>query len=236
MNKRKERGKKMVEADSRSPFDRPKPSRTQHRAVLIALEDEKSSRFYFESIKKLLRNSTMVVLADHIGSDPNSVVTAAKKVFEERKQLAKKDMYLAEFDSENVWIVFDTEGPQNHQRQQAARQALDRVHSLKFKHAISNPSFEFWLLLHFEYVVAPLRDGKTVLRRLAKHIPGYAKGAGCFDRTRSNLATAVDNAARIFAERGHEGASPCDIHPSTQVHKLVQDLIPNIVTSTRRTK
>lgn len=234
MEKQKDRGRKKAENPRRNPFERPDPSRNEREAILIALEDEKSSRFYFDAIKKFLRNSRMIVLAEHEGSDPDSVVSSAKRRFDQQERAAETDLYSAAFDRKNVWIVFDTEGPQNDQRRQVAKKALDRLHSLNFRSAISNPSFEFWLLLHFEYFVGVLQDGKAVCKRLEKHLKDFKKGVGCFEMTREKLATAVENSKRIFKERGDDGLSSCEVHPSTEIHNIVIELIPELVISTKR--
>jgi hypothetical protein len=58
--------------------------------------------------------------------------------------------------------VFDTEGIQNTVRQQSARRAISQASNLGFRHAVSNPSFEYWLLLHFEYCVKTFPNGAAV--------------------------------------------------------------------------
>jgi len=201
----------------------------EREAILIALEDEKSSRLYFEEIKKYLRNNRMLILADHDGSDPKSVVNAAKRVFDTRKKAAETDSYATPFEKCNVWIVFDTQEYQNPVRRLAAKNAPEQIRQLEFKSAISNPSFEFWLLLHFEYSVGPFTDGKAVLKKLAIHVKDYAKRVGCFEKTRSRLPSAVKHAKKIFAERGNGSNSACDVHPSTEIHTLMSELVPELV-------
>lgn len=52
------------------------------------------------------------------------------------------------------------------------------------------PSFELWLLLHYENIQAPIHRDE-VMHRLRQYIQGYEKGlGGIFATTRSQLDTA----------------------------------------------
>jgi hypothetical protein len=57
--------------------------------------------------------------------------------------------------------------------------------------AISNPCFEFWLLLHFEACSAPLPCYGDVAKRLLKHVPGFSKSALRFADYESGIGSAV---------------------------------------------
>jgi RloB-like protein len=202
---------------------RPEPSREQRKAVLIALEDQRSARLYFDGFRKELRGYRIVILVPWEGSDPKSVVQAAKAARDERKAEADKDQ-ADPFDE--VWVVFDTEGPQNDQRQRAARGAIDQARSLEILTAVSNPSFEYWLLLHFEWCVKPLDSGAAVCHLLKKHVPDFDKGKDCYAITRPHVQTAIDRAKRVFAERHRYSSNhPCDCHPCTEIHRLVESLL-----------
>ena len=68
-----------------------------------------------------------------------------------------------------------------------------------FQAIASVPSFELWLLLHYEDIQAPLHRDE-VMRRLKQHISGYDKGAGeAFATTRAHLAVATQRAERLAA-------------------------------------
>lgn len=205
-----------------SRIRRPNPSRQARKAILISVEDEKSARFYFEKFRDHLRTHRIVVIADHLGSAPKSVVNAAKKAVAEREKLVKADE-ADRFDE--VWVVFDTEGPQNSQREKAARDAIEQARQLAFLTAVSNPCFEYWLLLHFEYFVGPLVNGSAAYKRLLKHLKKYKKGDCCFDETYHLIKTAIMNSEKVWHERYNGASHPCDCHPSTQIHRLVKSLL-----------
>jgi hypothetical protein len=90
---------------------------------------------------------------------------------------------------------------------------------------VSNPCFEFWLLLHFEYHVQPILNGDAACKLLGRHIRNYRKGFNCFDEVIDKTDTGIEHARRIFRERYQfDNPHPCDCHPSTQVHELVESL------------
>ena len=50
--------------------------RIEQKSVLIALEDTKSSKFYFEELIKDKKLSGEVLFAKHIGTNPSNVIEA----------------------------------------------------------------------------------------------------------------------------------------------------------------
>jgi hypothetical protein len=202
---------------------RPDPEREQKKSILIALEDEKSSRLYFEALKREVRSNRIVVIAEHAGSAPKSVIEAAKKAKNDRELMFQKDI-ADRFDE--VWVVFDTEGPGNKLRNRQARDAIEQARQLKFHTSVSNPCFEYWLILHFEYFVSPIADSAEACKRLKKHIQDYHKNRECYLSTRSKLKTAIIHSKRVRKERCEPlGSHPCDCHPSTEIDLLVASLL-----------
>lgn len=62
------------------------------------------------------------------------------------------------------------------------------------------PSFELWLLLHYENILAPIHRDEVV-HRLKQHMQGYKKGAGgTFAATRERLADAIQRAEGLAAQ------------------------------------
>jgi hypothetical protein len=153
-----------------------------------------------------------IVFADHQGTDPGNVVAAAKKSYDATEH-------------DEVWCVFDTEGPQQPHRRQQALGAMERARELGYSCAVSNPSFEYWLLLHHERCVATLPNSAAAERRLRHHVEGYTKGALRFEDFKDFVDRAVADARKLFEERcpAHRN-NPCDCHPCTQVYLLVDSL------------
>lgn len=207
-------------------LQRGKPERNERRAILIATEDEKSARTYFERVRDALRSHRVVVLADHIGSDPNSVVEAARQARDARREEHRRGL-ADPFDE--VWVVFDTEGPQNAQRRKAALAAIDRARQSNIRTAVSNPCFEFWILLHFEWCVQVFLNGDAVCRKLRQdHLPGHSKSRDVFSDTWDRVEVATQRAEQIFRERCQgEYSHPCECHPCTEIYLLIKSLLSN---------
>ena len=75
----------------------------------------------------------------------------------------------------------------------------DAKQPVAFQAIASVPSFELWLLLHFEDIQAPLYRNE-VMSRLKLHIPGYDKGASnSFAITGVHLSIATLRAERLSA-------------------------------------
>ena len=88
---------------------------------------------------------------------------------------------------------------------------------VSFKAIASIPSFELWLLLHYEEIQAPIHRDEVMVR-LKQHIPGYEKGAGgAFAITRNRLETATQR-AQTLATKFNAYTDP---EPFTALHELV---------------
>ena len=82
------------------------------------------------------------------------------------------------------------------------------------------PSFELWLLLHYEDIQAPLHRDE-VMRRLRWYIPGYEKGAGSAFATTCDLLAVATQRAEALASRF---TSDTDPEPYTAITDLVKIL------------
>jgi hypothetical protein len=204
---------------------RPEGNRKPLGAILIACEDEKSAYLYFTRFKEDLKRHRVIVMSDFKGSAPKSVIDSAVESKACRDKEAAEGL---EDPYEEVWVVFDTEGPQNAPRMLQARTAIDRALQLEFKTAVSNPSFEYWLLLHYVYCKDTFANGKAVVHELKKHYPNYRKAKDPYDEIKGMLPQAIENAKRNHRERCvHIGEHPCDCHPCTQIHLLIEKLLSN---------
>jgi hypothetical protein len=184
--------------------------------MLISTEDEASGLNYLKRIagEEAVRARWAVTFADHAGSNPRTVAKSAKKTNDED----------GAFDE--TWLVFDTEGPQNQQRIADARDAVETARQLHYHTAVSNPCFEYWLILHYERFAGTLADGAAGCRRLRRHLKKYDKGFDCYSPTRELRDTARQNARELFAERCVQNAGhPCDCHPCTQLFRLMDSLL-----------
>lgn len=178
-------------------------SRAGCERVLVVSEGSKTEPLYFDEIRIDLRLPTanVAVAPSDLGTEPIQVVQYAQQLFEWGDQ--HKGIERRAF--ERVYAVFDRDDHRSYFDALKLAESLDgklrndAKQLVVFKAIASVPSFELWLLLHYEDVQAPLHRDE-VMRRLKQHIPGYEKGAGrAFAITRAHLAVAAQRAERLVA-------------------------------------
>jgi hypothetical protein len=185
---------------------------------LIVTEGEKTEPCYFEALRKRLGLSSADVVVFHPeGTDPITLTKEAVVLRETRRQEAQTG-FQAAYDE--VWVVFDLEKKHSTRREQA-KQAMSLKEAEGIKFAESDPSFEFWLLLHEEFTTASFADSKAVIKRLKKHWKSYNKGQIPSAEFLEKLQTAIDNAERC--RKYHRDAGG-DRNPSTDVDLLAANL------------
>lgn len=208
---------------SRQSLRRPAPSRRVKPLVLIVCEGEKTEPQYFDRFRQAKRLSATfveVVPGGQCGSNPKSVVEYTKKRAKEQKR--------ERLPFNHVWCVFDRD---DHQRWD---EALTQARDNKFCVAFSNPCFELWILLHYEYQSAQIDRG-VVVNRVQQYLPDYSKSSDVYHALLGKQAEAVRNAQRLRAY--HAGNCDPDTHnPSTSVDLLVECLngleVSRVLTST----
>ncbi len=191
----------------RHKFQRRVDERAKQPAILIVCEGTRTEFYYFRALKEDF--SLRSVHIKPIGRDPLSLVRAA--AHEARAQGINQ-----------VWCVFDHEfAPQNVQFAPAVVEAEDRG----FRLAVSNPSFEFWLLLHYVPSTGQFDDNDQLEEALRARCPQYEKNwKGCYEELRPLQPQAIANADLVLAHHQRTDPGTRFPHPSTNVHQLVQRL------------
>jgi hypothetical protein len=192
--------------------------------VLIVSEGSKTEPLYFDEIRVELRlpAANIAVSPSELGTEPIQVVQYAQALFENGDP--HKGIEPRAF--EQVYAVFDRDDHKTYFNALRLAESLDGQRSnddkkpVVFKAIASVPSFELWLLLHYEDIQASLHRDE-VMRRLRQHIPGYEKGAGrAFATTRKHLAIATQR-AEALAARFNADTVP---EPFTDIVDLVKRL------------
>ena len=122
---------------------------------------------------------------------------------------------------DEIWCVLDHDGREEEVRKFLVwhERACKRRGGAKIEAVISDPCFEYWLLLHFEYTTRPfdkVGGCDQATRMLRKHVDDYRKGGRRFFDGLSGLRnTAIQNAERA----ARAGASP-----GTDIGRLIERL------------
>lgn len=144
-------------------------------------------------------------------SSPDSVLQRMSEYLEEEKLKKEK--------SDQYWLVIDKDMWLDSQIQPLyawASEAKNRGF------ALSNPKFEYWLLLHFEDGKG-IRSPRELLDHLNKYLPGYAKHLNdtMLEKLDASFQEAIKNAKQ-------KDVPACEDWPKiygTTVYRLVEEIL-----------
>ncbi len=194
-------------------------------SYLIATEGTRTEPLYFEGIKKeILKKiggrvdvvSVPLIQIEGEGSSTGRLIETADEI------VKKANIWY-----QNVWIVFDRDDFRDFDW--AIAEGKRRGYHI----AWSNPSFEYWLYLHFAYSDSALHrdDWNQKLDVLFKE---YSLGEGKYKKnytdiydlvdTYGGVDTAVKNAKRRMADFDEGNCKPSAFDPGTTVFELVEEL------------
>ena len=195
----------------RRRFSRKTKVRNYRKRFVIAVEGRKTEPQYF-ALFPLSCEATLEVKclkpSPRGDSAPHHVLKRLTK-FVNQQGLEGKD---------EAWLVVDRDEWPSEQLDALYEWTKGRSHRFL---ALSNPSFEYWLLLHFEDGAA-LQSKEDCLCRLKRHLPNYDKQIKAQDFSRERIREAV----RRAQQRDHPPVLswPDRIGQST-VYRLVEKLL-----------
>lgn len=196
--------------------------RVLKRNILIVGEGQATERNYFDGLKRedtIRQRFNITVSKGHGGSAEQVVAEACK-----RKDQAIRE----EKDFDETWCVFDVESAGQRKK---VLSALKLAKGNGIEVAPSNPTFEVWLLAHFERRSRPFKDKVAVIQYLNKHWQQQYQreydpaDEHLYRRLADRTRQAIDN-ARAVRESDHEGKlSVLEANSSTEVYRLVSRLV-----------
>lgn len=189
-------------------FSRCVGNRSYRPVFVIATEGSVTEPSYFEKFKG--REVVIDIVDSGQDSSPAGVLKSLKKHLK-IKPLDK---------DEEAWIVIDRDIWPSEQIEDVCRTLTQMRPKGLYHLALSNPKFEYWILLHFE-------DGNGVItdtdcdQRLKKYLPGYKKDLTCWNPSINDFRQAIERAKRMDKEE-------CDWprKRGTTVYRLVEKLMP----------
>lgn len=192
----------------RRRFRRPEGVRPRRRLFLLAVEGRRTEREYFALLNSEFSTAKLECIPGKNRSAPRAVLRRMEKRLR-AEGLEKGD---------EAWIVVD--------RDRWEEPHLDELHAWSQEasnrgFALSNPKFEYWLLLHFEDG-AGIRSAGDCDRRLRAHMPDYRKSLSSAPIAESRIREAI----RRARSRDRPPASSWPREPGqTTVFRLVERIL-----------
>ena len=209
-----------------SNFKRKEETRKEKKKIYIFTEGEKTEPEYFNSKKREIRESNINIKGT--GRNTLDLVKYVKKEMSKKKNEAKWKFTKKNLEIDNldeVWVVFD----RDNFKQDDYDNAINRAKAEGFKIACSNPCFEIWFLLHFEFRNSRVKRGegegnldtlltKKISKIFKKPDFKYQKNISIYEYLKERENDAINNANKL--SQGHTEKD----NPYTNVHSLVEAL------------
>jgi hypothetical protein len=174
---------------------------------VIAAEGAKTEPQYFALLNDLHAVIHVTCLKDKHSSSPLQVLKRMTKYL--REQDLKK--------SDEAWLVVDKDNWTDSQLQELHQWSRTADN---YGFALSNPSFEYWLLLHFEDGTG-ISNARECSDHLRRYLPDYDKSINSRKITREMIEEAISRASNRDSPR-------CEDWPhkiGTTVYRLVQNIV-----------
>lgn len=194
---------------SRKKFQRTKPTKSYRKIFHVFTEGNKTEPIYFEIFKSYLK----IQIKTHLSNNKNT----AKQILQKVKKFISKEKPLK---IDEIWVMLDVD--------KNCKQDLHDIKEWCNKRqkrglALSNPKFEYWLLLHFDKG-DDIRSPEAIDKRLEKYLPNFSKN----NLNLKKLEYAIPTAIRYSKEK----YSQCK-EWYTDYHSTVFQLVEQIVKSER---
>lgn len=192
-----------------SRYQRKKETRSVRKNFVIAVEGERDEIAYFQMLQPRSTGNVTLVIAQPDQPYDASPVGTFRRLFREVHQNPHYEKGYDEF-----WIVIDVD---RYQRQGKLQQAIKECKRSGYAFAVSRPSFDLWLVFHFEDPTA----------NMPKNIKKHRKFL--FNQHRINdfskLSIEQIHGACAIARAGDDPSQPWPQVPGSHVYKLVERLV-----------
>jgi hypothetical protein len=209
------------QARAEKKIERKEKTKKELERIILACEGTVTEKDYFESIFKELMDikgisKTSLVIAKHAHTNPKGVLHDLEM------ELEKDDEF------EYKWIVIDRDEMRVNGGGHSLEDFNAAISSAKAQGinvAYSNPSFEIWYLLHFEYRNTGI-DRDEVIVKLNRYIDYVKNSKKIFFEIKEKQIDAIGFSKRLEAEyrTGGRELNPAMDNPSSTVYQLVEQL------------
>jgi len=211
MSRRKSKEDKKTQRNQ-TKLDRKQGIKKELARVIIACEGLVTEKNYFQSIfLELIQNhniaKTSLVIAHHSHSDPKGVLDDLLKALK------------VDNEFEHKWIVIDRD------EHESFSKTLDQAKAMDVNVAYSNPSFEFWFLLHFDNYTTPTHR-HHLPNLLKKHITYQKNSKTTYNEILPFQKIAITRSKQLIDKFTLNGRklNPTIDNPTTTVYLLIEVL------------
>jgi hypothetical protein len=187
-------------------FKRPLGDRAYKKLYVIVTEGAKTEPQYFS----MFNHDDMLFRIKCINSKDASAPPKLLGIM--KKFLGEESLK----DTDEAWIVIDKDSWTNEQLQSLLDWSKSKEN---FGFALSNPKFEYWLLLHFEDGNS-VRSSQECTDRLVAHLPNFRKGFVDITKLKPGVENAIQRAKR-------KDNPPCEDWPKingSTLYRLIEKL------------
>ncbi|MBU1669201.1 RloB family protein [bacterium] len=191
--------------------------RVEEKAVLIAFEDSKSSKYYFRDLLRDKKLTGQVILVNRDkGQDP-------KRVFEKIGEYKNKNPNEV-FEKE--WIVID----KDNWSKDKYLGVMERARKEDICVAFSNDAYELWIILHFEPLTRPTHRTELNSKLNTIFLERYGKK---YEKSSQDIykfiigfqEVAIKNAKNLVKQHHRDyGKIDPEKNPITMIYQLVECL------------
>lgn len=192
-------------------------TKSPRKRILVVAEGSKTEPDYLGLLQPLCQAALIELeVVEQPATHPRGIVQHAVSI---RNRMRKDYRRTKDPNAliDEIWCMFDVD--EHAFLHEARQQAVDNQIGL----AISNPSFELWLLLHFESQSAFLTR-KEASRGLARYIPGYCKTIDSLDVLEGRFDSARKRARALDKKHEGDGTSYPGDNPSSGVWRLIDSI------------
>lgn len=199
-------------------FKKNKPTRERKVLVIVGTEGKnKTEQLYLKEFEKTQRKYHFIFTKGD-DTDPENIVKNTIKMLKKEDIDKKSDIAISVFDMD-----FGEE------RKEQFLKAKKIAEKSKIMLITSNPCFEIWFLLHFEYSTKQFTSSDDLLSTLRKFDKDYAKNKCNFLIYKNLINEAVENCKKL--DKYHlENSNNSNIefnNPRTDMYKLIEKLLRN---------
>lgn len=170
--------------------------------ILIICEGKETEVSYFKNFNSRYTRVD-VIIPDKKSSGKNKGKETDPENLVKRSIEYKETKYdIDEKDGDRVWCLFDIDIDFNNPN--ALNSKITQIQKSqtianrnKIKLGISNPCFELWYLLHFEYTTGALKNYNAVQQKLSKYLPSYEKNKNVYAELKNLVNNAETNAIKL---------------------------------------